>query len=75
MSPNSSLTTTTIPTPPPNEALEHNLRQLLQEDSSDQDAGLYHSPNMEHEGYHRHQYSNSYPDNRHSVGLGIQYVR
>lgn len=75
MSLKSEFTTNAFLTPPPNEGLEHDLHQLLQEESSDNDSALYPSPNMEHEEYHRRQYGNSYPDDRQSVGLGIQYVR
>ncbi|TID21830.1 HMG box protein [Venturia nashicola] len=67
------LTTNTLPTPPPNEGLEHDLCQLLQDESFDKDAALYPSPSMENAGYVRHQYGGSYPDHRQSVGLGIQY--
>ncbi|QDS74639.1 hypothetical protein FKW77_009213 [Venturia effusa] len=75
MSLKSELTTNALPTPPPNEGPEHDLRQLLQDDPVDKDAALYPSPSMEHAGYIHHQYGDSYPDHRQSVGLGIQYSR
>lgn len=74
MSLSSGFTTNALPTSPPIEDLEHDLRELLQNETSDRGAALYPSPIMEHESYHRHQYGNAFSDSHRSVGLGIQYV-